>query len=115
MSAEDEREEETESLPPALPDSSSSMPDEDASAPSSDIQLEVQKTNEEAASQTDVSAASADQQPQSECPDDQILEECVEKEEEEVEEGLSRDDAKGTLYSLRTNTHLSELFLDQHV
>ncbi|KAL7375649.1 hypothetical protein ABVT39_021426 [Epinephelus coioides] len=95
VSAKDEREEEnepadTDVLPPTSLDGSSSL-DKDPSTFSSDGQTEIQKTEAkvESASQADITAASAEQEPPPEHPENQTLEICVEQGEEE-KEGWSR-------------------------
>ncbi|XP_051256006.1 zinc finger protein 638 [Dicentrarchus labrax] len=93
VSVKDERQE-VDVLPPTSLDASSSL-DKDPSTLSSCDQLKVQKTEteEEAASQADSDAASAEQELQSERPENQTLEGGVEEGEEE-KEGWSRADIK---------------------
>ncbi|XP_078020693.1 uncharacterized protein LOC144458271 isoform X2 [Epinephelus lanceolatus] len=95
VAAKDEREEEnepagTDVLPPTSLDGSSSL-DKDPSTFSSDGQTEIQKTEAkvESASQADITAPSAEQEPPPEHPENQTLEICVEQGEEE-KEGWSR-------------------------
>nr|XP_033465239.1 uncharacterized protein LOC117245811 isoform X4 [Epinephelus lanceolatus] len=95
VAAKDEREEEnepagTDVLPPTSLDGTSSL-DKDPSTFSSDGQTEIQKTEAkvESASQADITAPSAEQEPPPEHPENQTLEICVEQGEEE-KEGWSR-------------------------
>ena len=92
----EERVEEKEAVD-ALPSlSSSSSCHKDPSMSSSDAPLEVQKREEQvgAARQADIDAASAGQEMQLEHPENQTVEESVEKGEEEKER-WSRTDIKG--------------------
>ncbi|XP_031706966.1 uncharacterized protein LOC116385549 isoform X1 [Anarrhichthys ocellatus] len=95
VTAKDEREQETEPagtdvLPPTALDASSSL-DKGPSVVSSVGQPEIQKTEVEAAGQADIDAASAGQELQPECPENQT---CVEEGEKEEKEGGSRVDIK---------------------
>lgn len=80
----DEEKEAADVPPPTSLDASSSS-DKDPSTSLSDGQQEVQKTEVEAASQTDVEASSAGHELQPKHPENQT-----------VEERLSRADIKGT-------------------
>ncbi|XP_041840732.1 zinc finger protein 638 [Melanotaenia boesemani] len=95
VSTIDEREEdEKEPLPPASLDSSlNEVKQEKAtSAPSGEALPQIQKTEGEVVSQSEVDGASAGQHPQPASPDNQTLEGCVEEVEEEF--GCSTGEAK---------------------
>ncbi|XP_072232903.1 uncharacterized protein [Leuresthes tenuis] len=88
---DDKDEEENESLPPVSVNSCSKA-GKDTSALSSDVQPQIQKTEEEAAKQSDINAAFTGQQPESECADNHTPPEgCVGEEEKE---GHNRADLK---------------------
>ncbi|XP_041840731.1 uncharacterized protein LOC121639502 isoform X2 [Melanotaenia boesemani] len=85
VNTENEREDENEPPPPDSLNSSLTLT-KDTITLSNDVQLEIQRTDEEAANQSDVSAASAGQQLQPE-----TLVGC----EKEEEEGCSSEDVEG--------------------
>ncbi|KAM4536351.1 uncharacterized protein PAE49_020991 isoform 1-T2 [Odontesthes bonariensis] len=94
LSAEDDKEEEeNESLPPVSVNSCSEL-DKDTSALSRDVQPEIQKTEVEAASRSEINAASTGQQPESECADNQTPPEGSVEEEEKG--GHNRADHKAS-------------------